>query len=284
MVKQINACCSWDITLPQGDITIEELKKLFKHHAKAWCFQLEKGDKTGYLHYQCRISLKSKERDCFGIIKLKGKYSPTSKENMNNYYYVTKDFTKLEGPFKHDDEEVYIPRQYRGIVFKTWQHKIAESRNDFNDRHINVLYDRVGGLGKSTLASICELLYNAVDLPPINTATELMQIMCNICVDQELRAPGLVFLDMPRATDKSALYGLYSACEQIKKGKLYDSRYHFKKWWIDSPSVWIFTNELPDTTMLSADRWKIWEVKDGDLKPFEATKVCNNIKRIKFNN
>ena len=280
MVKQINACCSWDLTIPQTEITQEDLSKLFKLHAKAWSFQLEKGNKTGYMHWQCRISLKGKERDAYGLIKLKGNYTPTSKENMNNFFYVTKDHTRIDGPWNHDDVEVYIPRQYRGIVFKTWQNKIAESRLDFNDRHINVLYDAVGGLGKSTLASVCELLYNAVDLPPINSAQEMMQIMCNICIDQELRAPGLVFIDMPRATDKSSLYGLYSACEQIKKGKLYDCRYHYKKYWIDSPAVWVFTNEKPDLSMLSTDRWKIWEVKDGDLKPFEAAKACNNIKRL----
>jgi len=70
---------------------------------------------------------------------------------------------------------------------------------------------------------------------------------------------------MPRAIDKTRLYGMYSAIEQVKKGKLFDIRYNYKAWWIDSPQIWVFTNHLPDLNLLSGDRWRIWVINDDKI-------------------
>lgn len=282
MVVSRNACCVWDITIPEKEIAKDNLIKLFKLVSKSWTFQLEQGKKTDYRHYQCRISLKVKSRDAFGVLKVKGQYAPTSEENCDNDFYVCKDDTRIEGPWKDDDEEVYIPRQFRNLNLYPWQQYIVDSRLNFNDRHINVIFDPIGCRGKSTLASVSELQHNAIDLPPVNCAIDLMQITCNICMDTNNRTPGLIFLDMPRCVDKTQLIGLYSACEQIKKGKLYDMRYHYKKFWIDSPQIWVFTNELPNTSLLSKDRWQIWTItNNNELIRFEADAKasCNNSKR-----
>jgi hypothetical protein len=65
--------------------------------------------------------------------------------------------------------------------------------------------------------------------------------------------------------DKDRLNGIYTAIEQIKKGKLYDLRYKYKCYWIDSPCIWVFTNREPDENLLSRDRWKIYEIKKQKL-------------------
>jgi hypothetical protein len=68
--------------------------------------------------------------------------------------------------------------------------------------------------------------------------------------------------------DKRKLGGMYSAIEQIKKGKVYDMRYSYKEWWFNSPQIWVFGNHMPDLSMLSADRWKIWSIDASmDLVP-----------------
>lgn len=79
-----------------------------------------------------------------------------------------------------------------------------------------------------------------------------------------------MFFDMPRAMPKQALHGLYTAIEQIKKGKVYDLRYHYKDWWFDSPQIWVFSNTMPDRSLLSADRWKVWTVHETtfELEPW----------------
>lgn len=254
-----NAICDWDFTLGCDCITFNELKDKLGATCKKWHFQKEKGEKTGYIHYQGRVSLKLKNRKGPNIAK--GiRWSPTVTENMNILDYVTKEHTRIEGPWAHDDKEVYIPQQYRNIKLYKWQQEVIDSRNVFNDRVIDMIYDESGNKGKSTVASIGEILYNAVDCPPINDCKELIQYVCNECMDNNLRRPGLIFVDLPRAMNKESLFGIYMAIEQIKKGKLVDTRYHGRKWWIDSPRIWVFSNHLPDLTLLSNDRWRIWTI------------------------
>jgi uncharacterized LabA/DUF88 family protein len=85
-----------------------------------------------------------------------------------------------------------------------------------------------------------------------------------------------VFIDLPRALEKNQLRGFLTACEQIKKGKLYDLRNFTKKWWIDSPSIWVFSNTLVDFDLLSSDRWKIWIISDNELIEIKRQNINNN--------
>ena len=271
-MSQLNV---FDFTLSKDANNFDHVKinKDLRDYCKAWTFQLEKSE-DGYEHYQGRFSLRSKRtlKSCLSIfvceLDWKGKIMPTARSNTRNFNYVQKADTRIAGPWTDKDqviEEEYIPRQFRNIELYAWQQKVIELSETFIDRTINVIYDEKGNNGKSTLASIVELKYNGIDLPPINDMKELISTMCNICIDTNNRNPKIVFIDMTRAMDKSRLYGIYTAIEQIKKGKLYDLRYKYKKYWIDSPAIWVFSNILPDEELLSRDRWKIWQIIDKDL-------------------
>lgn len=246
-------------------IELDKLKDWCKLYCKKWCFQLEK-TKSGKLHYQGRISLKVVKRDC-NINKgnLDFNFSTTSTENCQNEFYVTDIDKRLDGPWCDRDIEIYIPIQYRNISLYPFQQDIIDSRLKFNDRQINLIYDPKGCTGKSTIASICELMYEGIDCPPINDAQQLVQSLCDEYMARELRKSVLVLVDLPRAMYKDKLYGIYSALEQIKKGKLYDVRHKYKKWWVDSPIIWVFSNHLPDPDLLSSDRWKIYEIVNKNL-------------------
>lgn len=268
-----NGCCGWDFTLKDTGQTIDEIKASLKQYCKKWTFQKEKGEKTGYLHYQGRVSLKLKTRkppfwqkDC--------KWTPTSNENVDNNFYVSKEDTRIGLTYSDTDKEVYIPRQFRNIILYTWQKLVIDSSYIFNDRKIDLIYDPKGNSGKSTVAAICELLHNGIDMPPINDFKELIATLCCILSDENQRSPNIIFFDLPRALDKERLYGLYSAIEQVKKGKVFDQRYHYKKWWFDSPRIWVFSNHLPDMAILSADRWNIWTINNEtkNLDRFEGGK------------
>lgn len=264
-----NALCPWDFTIPKDSATVDEVKTKLKEMCKSWCFQLEKGEKTGYLHYQGRCSLKVKSR--MPPLVFKGiHWSPTSKVNQTNLFYVTKEDTRVQGPWADTDKEIYLPRQFRNIKLYNWQQRVLDSANTFDARKIDLIYDKDGNSGKSTIASICEILHNGIDMPPLNDFKELIALTCDICMERETRDPKIIFFDLPRALDKERLNGLYSAIEQIKKGKLYDCRYKYKHWWIDSPRCWVFSNHLPDTNMLSNDRWNIWTInkKTNTLERF----------------
>lgn len=269
-------CAVYDFRANQDYYTKDDLIKWLSSNCKRWVFQLEKGD-TGYIHWQGRFSL-IKKRTKNVLLKLfkdipKPNYlePTTNEEYRKEMFYQMKEDTRLEGPFKdsiQDNDSIYIPRQYRDIRLYPWQQAILQTAEEFDDRTINLVYDPVGNSGKSTIASICELMHGGIDMPPLNDYKELVALACDICMDKEIRSPKIMFFDMPRAVRKDQLYGLYSAIEQIKKGKLYDCRYHYKCWWIDSPQIWVFTNTLPDLDMLSKDRWVIHHIVENKLHPF----------------
>lgn len=175
-----------------------------------------------------------------------------------------KEDTRQAGPWKDDDIELYIPRQFRGMMDKLYpfQQTIWDSADHFDTRKINMIYCPIGNKGKSAIASLCELMGRGIDMPPINDAEKLIYTACNICSAKDIRNPSPIFFDLPRSMTKDKLYGVYSAIEQVKKGKLYDLRYKYQCYWIDSPTIWVFSNSEPDFTSLSADRWNVWMIND----------------------
>lgn len=185
--------------------------------------------------------------------------------------YAGKVQTRTRGPWTDKDAEpAYIPRQYRDKMNSLYpfQKFIFDSAKEFDDRIINMIFCPSGNVGKSTIASLCELFGKGIDLPPVNDADRLIQSCCDICMAKQIRDPSPIFVDLPRAMNKDRLNGIYTAIEQIKKGKLYDLRYTYKEWWIDSPTIWVFSNIEPDMMLLSKDRWRIWKVVNKELVPY----------------
>lgn len=244
----------------------ETIIKWCKAFAKKWVFQLEISD-TGYKHWQGKCSLVKKRRIQEIPNDLRFHFTPSSSNGKNDWTYAEKTDTRADGPWTSDDEEVYIPRQYRGLMDKLYpyQKDIIDSLDKFDSRKVNYIFCSNGNNGKSTIASLCELHYGAVDLPPCNDFKEIIQATCDELYNKT-RNPKGVFFDLPRSMDKSRLYGIYSAMEQIKKGKVFDLRYKYKKWWFDSPAVWVFSNMPPDISQMSLDRWNLWMInKEREL-------------------
>ena len=192
----------------------------------------------------------------------------SNNSKSNEIFYALKYDTRVDGPWMDTNwrEPPYIPRQYRGLLesgLYTWQHKVLESRHEFDDRKVNMIIDPKGDNGKSTVAALGDLHYGGLDLPPVGVHKELMQVVCDILMAKEERQPGLVFVDLPRAltTESKKFAPFMVAIEQIKKGKVADIRFHYKEWWFDSPQVWVFCN-TPNINLdyMSADRWRFYTI------------------------
>lgn len=258
-------CCVWDIRVSEDKITQSDLAKLFKHIAKKWCFQLEKGEQTEYLHYQCRVSLKTVARASElkkRLNNLECYITPTSNENRDNNFYVSKDETRVSGPWKDDDP--YIPRQVREIThLRYWQQQIIESAKVWDTRTINIVYDPIGNHGKTTIKTYIGAHKIGRALPFMNDYRDLLRIVMDTP-----KVP-LYIIDIPRALKKDQLFQFFSGVETIKDGYAYDDRYHFKEEYFDCPTVWVFMNTIPDTDYLSKDRWCFWQFTDkGNLEKF----------------
>lgn len=287
-----NACNLWNFRMNLDVGTPDQVIAWCSKHFKFWVFQSEIGD-SGYEHYQGEGSLKKKRRkhealDMFRKCPLKivphfFEPIPTDEakqiKNVNHLLlrYAAKADTRVAGPWNSEPGgDDYIPRQYREKELKPWQQFVVdiglEECEMLDERHIHWVYDPLGGHGKSNLASMLELQKKGIDVPSLNDYKELTQAVCNQLMDSGNRKPGIIILDLPRAMPKNAMNGFTTAVEQFKKGKVVDVRNHYKVWWFDTPSVWVFSNSEPPLDHLSADRWRIWSFDgpgcDANLVPY----------------
>lgn len=265
-----NSICCWDFTCTESAFTVEELKEKLNAIAKKWSFQLEQGEKTDYRHYQGRVSLKDKTRNMKGVLP-PCRWSPTSNNCKDDEEYVTKDFTRIGGPWRSTDR--YIPRQIREIEkLRPWQQYIVDHCNDWDTRSINYVYCPEGNTGKSTLCGYIRAHGLGRAIPPMNDMKDIMRMICDTDTER------LYTIDLPRFMKKDKLNGFYSGIEMIKDGYAYDDRYNFKEKIFDCPNIWIFSNSLPQFEALSLDRWKVWLIRDHQL--VRRPSVCNILNKL----
>lgn len=208
----------WDFTIHLNETfgkddhakLITQLKEI----CKAGNFQLEEGEKCGKLHFQGRVSLKKKRRKT-EIYKLATDtfltgvhWSPTSNENKGNFDYVTKNFTRIAGPWDINTKPRYIPRQVREIEsLRPFQQAICDDAEVWDTRHINIVYDPDGNIGKSRLKLWIRAYGIGRIIPPVNDFKDMMRMVMDIPTAK------LYVIDLPKAYKKDKLGGLYSAIE-----------------------------------------------------------------------
>lgn len=273
-----NACVRWDLTIPQiqPDDSImnhPDVIAFFKDHCKSWCFQLEKGDETGYMHFQCRITLKVKNRTPWKL-GLQGHWSPTSAACRNSMY-VTKPETRVDGPWSDKDKPPReIPWQIADVhTLRSFQQRILDSSKVENreKRIVNCIVCPKGDNGKTTLTLHIKFHKLGRFIPPVSNYKDFMQmLMC--MVDEDPNCP-LYIIDMPRALPKKNQEELYAGIESLKDGIAFDTRYKYKDEVFHSPAVWVFTNSCPDIYSFTYNRWKFWKIVGGALLHVSLTEV-----------
>jgi len=249
------------------EIELQITKDILTKHCKKWVFQLEECPKTKKQHFQGRFSLKVKERLNTVVKKFpKWHLSTTSNENIKNDFYVTKEDSRIDGPWKDDDEEIYVPRQVRDMVeLYPYQKKIVESRNIYDPRIIDCIVDPKGDKGKSCISQYCAVYKLGIMIPPCQDYRDVMRIV----LDKLLIYPTidkLYLIDIPRALKGKNLCNFFAGIEILKNGYAYDDRYTFRDKHIDRPRIWVFTNSVPQINDLSEDKWRWWTVVDKDLQ------------------
>lgn len=264
----------YDFTLWNEATDEAKVAEALKGLAKNWAFQLERGGEGGKLHWQGRLSLRTKKRlsELVGLLvdtPLQGAHlSRTSGVNSKNFNYVMKKDTRERGPWTDKDEEpVPEPKEIKGKMLYPWQDKVIQKiKTEENDRVVNCIVDLAGCSGKGFLRKYVNFHKIAKAVPDCNEAKQLISFAF------QFRARAYV-VDIPRARGKRhARAELWRGIEQLKDGYLVEHRYKAQEVQLaESPSVWVFTNEMPDEHMLSADRWKLWciDPKTNDLIPWK---------------
>lgn len=248
-----NAVHVFDFTSSCEQATFKDITDWLVKHAKHWVFQKEKGKTTGYLHWQGRLSLKTKSRRipfCPG-----GKCSVTSEPACKGFNYVIKEDTRVDGPWNDIDfakEYVYVQKRFRDCTLTEWQNNVLQTLlNCKSDRTIHIVMDNVGRCGKTFFKGYMISHYQAKVIPAtMASAEDMLQCLCD---QTENGWEGIVIIDLPRATREDAWWKIACALETIKSGILYDKRYHFRQTIIEPPTVLALCNNAPPEGILSTD-------------------------------
>lgn len=262
--KRPSALATWDFRMNENGLTKDDIIANLKGIAKHYVFQLEKGD-SGYVHYQGRISLIKKRRKnekhlLLGLFKYPPQYlEPTC--NPEHYkgeaFYMLKEDTKLAGAWKDTDEVFVLTRQLQQFAvmdYRPYQESLLKMATQFDMRKIDLIHDPNGNIGKSIFAEHLEYLGIAEEIPPFRMMDDIFQWVASRPIKR------CYLVDMPRGMKKDKLGDFYSGIEVIKNGVAYDKRYKAHKIRFDRPRVFLFTNTLPVLSLMSRDRWNIWEV------------------------
>lgn len=259
-----NSVAVWDITLKSGgshekDAIIETLRDI----AKKWCFQLEKGEESDYLHWQIRISLFKKKRLSELKTLLDNKewagyhLSPTSRGGMDSLYCMKLD-TRVQGPWcDKDPEPKYVQKRFRDPVMRPWQAKLEKELlamlNEGGDRHILMVEDE-GNQGKSWFKGYMMMTRDDVVILPstLEKPNEMMEYLCSL-KEIEQGWTGIIMMDVPRATSPKHWFALAAGLETIRQGFLHDKRYRTANKIIEPPQICCFMNAKPPKNCMTSD-------------------------------
>lgn len=262
-------CCCYDFTL--GVEYVKEQSELItwlEQWCKKWAFQKEKGEETGWIHYQGRFSLFNKLRGSTLKESLPWKeihLTPTLKDHTQGKAffanYISKSETRIEGPWMSTDDKIEIPRQVKEIMnnLRPWQESVIEKMKEWDTRHIDVIIDTKGDIGKTMLMLHLRCLRLAY---PIPFSTDYKDIMAGVMDRPKVKG---YILDVPRGIPHKDLCNIFAALETIKGGYAFDTRYRFRDAVFDCPNPWVFINLgeeeiLKVIPFLSRDRWRFWRV------------------------
>lgn len=238
----------YDVTI-SGEYSVEQIKALFTGIAEKWAFQKEQGKETGYVHYQgkfCLLQPLAPKRvlELFQEFQI-AKFHLTQSVRIGQWDYVTKSSTRLEGPWRWDDQP--IPKWLRdeNPNWYAWQKEVISWEPEA--RKVHLIFDPIGNTGKSFLANWLAVRKQACKIPVVGNYKDVMRAIFD-------REPSKrYFLDVPRA--EKLTEGMVAAIESIKDGHIWDDRYKFSEKWMEPPVVVVFTNTEPNG-QLSYDRWE----------------------------
>lgn len=139
----------------------------------------------------------------------------------------------------------YTPIDRSNFTPRDWQKKVIDIiEGPFNDRHIIWIYDFVGGSGKTVLANYLVFLKKAYYIRGGKADN----------IKYRYNNQPLVIFDYARGNLKKFNYSLI---EEFKDGTIDSHKYHGARKGNPKTNVLVFSNERPDTSRLSHDRWRL---------------------------
>lgn len=255
MTKTVVASKWWMLTSPHRDMTYDDERFLHRLLDSPivydWCTTVETEQGADMPHMHVALRMTEAVVPWFGgaQMHLPGWHVEAPVVAGDEAWELMLDYCKKTGEYTHKRE--YIPHPYHdpNPCWRPWQQYVLDQPRD--GREIIVVVDKCGGCGKTYLAGWHDARHKAVLVPPMDSHKDIMRMVYAQHIIRD------VYIDIPRALSKRQMRAIYAAAESIKDGKVYDERYQWHCRRYDTPKVVIYTNDEPDRTQLSPDRWII---------------------------
>ena len=168
-------------------------------------------------------------------------------------------FVGIAAPFKAPKLEKLIKEPY------AWQITLGELLTDKADhRTIHWVWEATGGVGKTVWSR--DMAIDGRTLVFSGKATDAFSAVADWVEPLDKngeRLPGrpldLVIMDVPRV---SMDFISYQALEKLKDGCFFNGKYRSRMIIMEHCHVVVFANQPPDMSKMSADRWKVYQIKD----------------------
>lgn len=183
-------------------------------------------------------------------------YPPTVNKNLGDYLKELKNNSDLE--------LAYLGKR----MFQRILYGLLETEP--NRRDVNFIFNPLGGCGKSVTADYISLNpdFKALLAPQLASAerwnTALIDQMEEFFSVHGFY-PKTIIVDLTRNDDNVNIEHLYSSLENIKNGRL-DSTFYgkFKRIRFKPPHLIVFTNNVPNLSALSQDRFKLFTIAEDE--------------------
>ncbi len=234
-------------------------------------FQLESGEGENTPHLQGVVKFGSARtftsvRRCLSV-DLPGAHWERCRSWKRAVEYCTKEATRIDGPWTVGSVPWRPPPRdfWEPALIKPWQEAVlSRLRQPVDRRKLVYVHEPRGGVGKSTLARhIVGFLYRGRALCVRGGVGDIhYAVKQHVAGDDKKKEPKelwVLIIDIPRANHGAVSW---QAIEDVLNGMLFSTKYEPGDCVFEPPHVVVFSNEAPDLTKLSADRWVVIDASD----------------------
>jgi len=161
---------------------------------------------------------------------------------------------------KDDSSSVNYGHWDNDVIGGRWIDGTAETRGDFKsgtDRHINVIYNPGGCIGKSVFIASMMAKYpdKVLGIEGLGNSRDVATMISG-AMDRGWDG-SCVLINLTRS---AADHKIYAPLEAIRDGMMTSQKYTGRTMLWDCKSVWMFVNWMPKLDAVSEDRWIIWGI------------------------
>jgi hypothetical protein len=260
----------------------EYFRRLF--HNDKWCMQWEKGGDTDKDHIQGCIAFSNQrsfaqiQHILNSIPEAKPCHLEACKGWKSAVKYCSKHDTRVSGPWVNNVPfDMLTPPDVRELdPFRTlepypWQQTVINTLNGVvHPRHIYWFWEPTGRVGKTYLAKHICCTRNALYVG--GKGKDILYAVATAYRERG-RIECIVF-DFPRSAGEFLSYG---AIEAVKNGIFFSGKYESNTTIMPITHVVCFSNDPPDRSKLSQDRWVIREIVDHRCTPIEEDNEAGGV-------